>query len=201
MNPSEYLALPYKRFLIRDEEMDAFTAGIEEFEGCIADSKTREEALEKLEINALAWLELELEAGRPIPPPSILEEPTHSGRLSLRLPPALHQRAAEWAKANNTSLNTTLVSAVAYFFGAKDALRREHRSWLDANVELATLSRESVISIEYDRQPASYAQYDLDLQDYYHIKPSTPFDTGKSAFQSVNRSEDDEEILADTQVQ
>ena len=73
MNPSEYLALPYKRFLIHDEEMDAFTAGIEEFEGCIADGKTREEALEKLERNAFAWLEIELEAGRPIPPPSILE--------------------------------------------------------------------------------------------------------------------------------
>ena len=119
LTPSDYLEQPYKRFLIHDSELNMFTAGIEEFDGCVADADTIEGALNQLEQNALAWLETEIEAGHEIPAPAILADPPqHSGRVSLRLPLDLHRQAAEHAAKNGTSLNTTLVAAVSYYLGA-----------------------------------------------------------------------------------
>lgn len=122
MTPVEYLSLPYKRYLVYDSEIEVYTAGVEEFPGCIAEGETVEEALERLEQNALAWVEVELEEGRSIPQPLMFEEPSSSVRLSLRLPPALHRSAVDWARQNSTSLNQTVVTAVSYFLGAERAV-------------------------------------------------------------------------------
>jgi len=168
MTPTECLSQPYKHFLIHDSEAGGYTAGIEEFPGCVAEGETPQEALENLERNALAWLEVELEAGRPIPPPSIFEEPPSSKRLSLRLPPAIHHSAAEWAKDNNTSLNSTVVTAVAYFLGAKDALEAFASSQVYARVESLPVRVMSAHTLEhvYDGQ---------DVVPYYMFDPESAF--------------------------
>ena len=120
MKPDEYLSLPYKFFVIPDSELGGYTAGIEEFPGCIAEGDTAEEALRELHDNAIDWIEEEIEAGRSIPEPSILHAPTFSGRFTLRLPPDVHRKIARWADRNNVSLNRAVETAVAYFLGAKE---------------------------------------------------------------------------------
>ena len=62
-----------------------------------------------------AWVESELDQGRAIPEP--IEEREYSGRLSLRIPSSLHQQLAHRAELNRTSLNRTIVDAIAAYLG------------------------------------------------------------------------------------
>lgn len=140
MTPCDYLSMPYKQFLVSDPEQGGFTAGIEEFPGCLAEGETASEALENLNKVALAWLEVEIEAGHPIPTPSILDVPSHSGRVLLRLPPVLHRHAAEWAEKNNTSLNQTLVAAVSFFLGANEVVSTRGYTQIMAKYQLVGTS-------------------------------------------------------------
>ena len=59
------------------------------------------------------WIESELEAGQPIPSP--LDPQTFSGRVTLRLPPSVHQRAAILAELEGVSLNRLLSAAIASY--------------------------------------------------------------------------------------
>lgn len=112
------LSRPYKIYLIPDDVVGGFTAGVEEFRGCLAEGDTIEEALSRLNETAQAWIAAEQEAGRAIPEPKVLEEDDeYSGRLLLRLPKTVHRRLAQWADQNGTSINQTINSAVTYFLG------------------------------------------------------------------------------------
>lgn len=54
-------------------------------------------------IGSPLWLEAELEQGHEIPTP--LAERGHSGRITVRLGPALHARAAQLSAQEGISLN------------------------------------------------------------------------------------------------
>jgi hypothetical protein len=61
------------------------------------------------------WVGAELKAARDVPEP--LDPEAFSGRVTLRLPPSLHERASTLAALDGVSLNRWLSAAVAYYAG------------------------------------------------------------------------------------
>lgn len=114
--PNEYLKAPYCRVVIPDHETGTYTARVMEFPGCVTQGDTIAQAHERLEQAAEDWIRAALDLGQDIPPPA--EEQSYSGRILVRLPKSLHQRAAEAAEADATSLNQFIVAAVAERVGA-----------------------------------------------------------------------------------
>lgn len=114
--PGEYLKEPYSRVLIPDIETGTYTAKILEFPGCISQGDTSQEAYDRLEDAAIAWVSTTLDIGQEIPPPAIAHG--HSGKVALRLPRSLHRQAVIAAERDGTSLNQFIVSALAEKVGA-----------------------------------------------------------------------------------
>lgn len=59
----------YEIIIFGSEEDDAFVAEVLELPGCVADGKTRQEALLNAEQIIKEWIETAKELGRPIPQP------------------------------------------------------------------------------------------------------------------------------------
>jgi len=110
LTPQQILSRPYERVLIPEEE-GGFSAYIAEFEGCMAQGETADEALNRLYETAIVWIEAELEEGKEIPEPWNLQQ--FSGKFLLRLPKSLHQQVAKLADKEGVSLNQYLVSKIA----------------------------------------------------------------------------------------
>jgi len=109
------LQKPYSR-LVTPESDGSFYAQIREFEGCVAIGRTAEEAMESLEDIACSWIEGMLEAGQQVPEPMVPSP--FSGRLVLRMPRSLHERAAQIAELEGVSLNQFITNCVATAVGA-----------------------------------------------------------------------------------
>lgn len=120
MDAKEVLRRPYARRLT--PQIGGYVATIQEFPGCIADGRTADEALENLESAAESWIEASFAQGREIPEP--IDFQGFSGKIALRIPRGLHKQAAELALSEGTSVNQLLTSAIAGYFGAKQALRQ-----------------------------------------------------------------------------
>jgi len=110
MTPAEYVKRPYARVVVPESD-GTFSAEILEFPGCLATGETASEALTSLEEIAFDWIEATLARGQRVPEP--LEGSQFSGKLVLRLPRALHRKAAIAAARNGVSLNQFIVSSVA----------------------------------------------------------------------------------------
>lgn len=110
ITPSEMMQRPYERVLIPEAE-GGYSAYISEFEGCIAEGETPEEALRNLEATAIGWIEAEREAGRDIP--GAWNDQEFSGKLLLRLPKSLHRQLARQAEKEGISLNQYVVYRLA----------------------------------------------------------------------------------------
>ncbi|MCZ6781203.1 MAG: toxin-antitoxin system HicB family antitoxin [Nitrospirae bacterium] len=108
--PQEILRLPYERVLLPEEE-GGYSAYITEFEGCIAEGETADEALHNLNQVAIVWISTEQEAGREIPEAWNLQE--FSGKLLLRLPKSLHRELARQAGREGISLNQYVVQKLS----------------------------------------------------------------------------------------
>ena len=117
-NVSRYLKAPYHRVFFRDGEL--IGAQVLELPGCFSSGETPDEAWENLEDAMEIWIESELEAGQRIPEP--LDSQAFSGRVTLRLPPSVHHRAALLAELEGVSLNRLLSAAIASY--APPASRR-----------------------------------------------------------------------------
>lgn len=118
---SEILKKPYSRILI-PEENGAYSAEILEFPGCFASGESANDAIEKLEINAVSWLEACEELGQDIPEPFMNQE--FQGKFALRLPRSIHRKAAQFAERDNVSINQFFVSAISARIGAEDLYTR-----------------------------------------------------------------------------
>jgi len=116
MTVTDYLKKPYGRVVIPDSD-GSFRAEIIEFPGCIAVGDTAAEALANLEDVAAGWLEASIEKGHRVAEP--IENAAFSGKLLVRLPKSLHQRAAHIAAREGVSLNQLIVSCLAEQVGAK----------------------------------------------------------------------------------
>jgi predicted HicB family RNase H-like nuclease len=125
MSVAEILRRPYARVIVPEPD-GTFRAEIVDFPGCIASGDTQADALAALENVAASWLEATLERKQAIPEPS--ETVEFSGRLVLRLPKALHAKAAYAAKREGVSLNQFIVTSVAEQVGSKLAFSRLERT-------------------------------------------------------------------------
>ena len=105
---AEVLAAPYARVLRRDE--DGVSAEVLEFPGCYSAGPDGPSAWEGLEEAMGLWVESQLAQGEEIPPP--LAAGRYQGRISLRVLPSVHARAALVAAAEGVSLNRWLSAAV-----------------------------------------------------------------------------------------
>lgn len=112
--PDEGIAgseLPYRLDLYRDAEEGVWFARYSELDGVKAHGETREEAIANAEELAALWIETAKEKGRPIPEPQA--EPAYSGKLNVRLPKSLHERAVIAARNDDVSLNQFILEAIA----------------------------------------------------------------------------------------
>ena len=107
---AEVLGAPYAR-VFRAEAEGGFTAEVLEFPGCISAGEDAAEAMRNLEEAIAAWVEAKLMLGAAIPPP--LASAEYNGRISLRVPPSLHERVLLLAVAEGVSLNRWLSAAIA----------------------------------------------------------------------------------------
>ena len=108
------VAAPYTRLFTREED-GRYSTSVLELPGCFSSGDTPEDAMEMLDEAIELWVEAELEDGHDIPPPSRAVE--YSGRLTLRLLPSIHERAALMAERERVSLNRYLANAISYYVG------------------------------------------------------------------------------------
>ena len=123
MTIEDYLDLPYRIQLTPDRWEDGtpgFFAEVPDLPGCMSQGETAEEAVASVRDAMRAWISVQLEDGKQIPLPR--EEPSHSGRVLLRMPGSLHRELVRAAEADGVSLNQWATSALA---GAVGWRRRE----------------------------------------------------------------------------
>ena len=124
----DYLQRPYHIEIVRSESEDGdsgWVAEVKEFEGCIAQGRTRDELFENIERAMTAWIDDSLESGDPVPDPH--EEPAYSGKVLVRMPPWLHGELASAAAREGVSLNQLVVSLLANRTGQLSASRSGRR--------------------------------------------------------------------------
>lgn len=73
--------------------------------------KTEADVLKQLNVIVEEWVGILLRDGQPLPPPTAGK--TYSGKFLVRVPPALHQKAALKAMARGESLNQFVAEALA----------------------------------------------------------------------------------------
>jgi predicted RNase H-like HicB family nuclease len=100
-----YLELPYNIVIrhIVDESGNYYFATVLEFDGCMSDGTTYQEAFEHIQEAMKGWIETKLANGFPVPPP--INEEKYSGKFVVRLPKTLHARLAIEAGKEGVSLN------------------------------------------------------------------------------------------------
>lgn len=108
------VAAPYTRLFTREED-GRYSTSVLELPGCYSSGDTPEDAMDMLDEAIELWVEAELEDGHDIPPPSRAVE--FSGRITLRLIPSIHERAAQMAQHEGVSLNRYLANAISYYVG------------------------------------------------------------------------------------
>ena len=112
----EYLAKPYTRELIRNQDGTWF-ARVMELRGCMTEGNTKEVALKNLDDAMKGWIDVAIEDGESIPEP--LESRSFSGKFVVRVPRSLHRNLAKRAEVEGVSLNQVVVTALAREVGQK----------------------------------------------------------------------------------
>ena len=105
---------PYARILTRGED-GRYAAEVLEFPGCFSSGDNAEEAMANLDEAIEVWVGATLDEGAEVPPPMLDSE--FSGRVTLRLLPSVHERAAIMARREGVSLNRLLSNAVSHYVG------------------------------------------------------------------------------------
>jgi antitoxin HicB len=129
------LRRPYAR-VIYPEDDGSYYGDIIEFPGCFAAGATAADTLRNLEEVAEGWLSVEIEKGHAIPQPMGTNE--YSGKLVLRIPRALHRKAAWAAERDGVSLNQFIATALAENVG-------ERRATPNTTVSLITIAQTKII--------------------------------------------------------
>jgi len=143
----DYLDLPYKIELkmIPEDDGGGIEATLPELgrDAFIADGDTVEEALKNLKEIQKYLLKRWIESEYKIPEPEKLED--YSGKLVLRMPPALHKKYSEYAKRNGMSLNSAMIVALESYLRTYE-LKNEiidhfNKSFRQVNDRLERISR------------------------------------------------------------
>lgn len=113
-----YRALTYPVEVVREED-GTVVAFHPDLMGCVAQGDTADEALSNLDEARTAWLEVRIAEHLPIPEPP---EENYSGKVLVRMAPALHAALARRAGKQGVSLNQLIVAALAEYVGFAKAL-------------------------------------------------------------------------------
>jgi len=114
MTVQDYLKLPYNIVIrhVTDESGSYYFVKVQEFDGCMSDGKTIEEAFNNIREAMEGWIEAKLEAGFNIPMP--IDAENYSGKFVLRIPKSLHARLAAEAEMDGVSLNQYALYKLAH---------------------------------------------------------------------------------------
>ena len=112
------IGAPYTRIIHRDE--GTWSGRVLELPGVFGGGDTPEEVMESLDEAIAIWVGDQIEREHDIPQP--FEPGRFSGQFSLRIPPALHADAAEFARLQSVSLNRLFSAAIAYYLGRHSVL-------------------------------------------------------------------------------
>lgn len=131
---------------VRQIEADGevlFEARVRELPDVMEFGETWSEAYELAVDTIEATAEIMGERGRKMPPPASVED-DFSGRITLRIPKALHRSLATQAEQENTSLNQYLVSLLAYHAGTRYSRRPDSdQIWRRASGEASGTKQRS----------------------------------------------------------
>lgn len=108
IDPSDY-SVRVKKVIEDGEEF--WRGTVEEFPDLAVYESSEEAALLQARAVLEDLISHFIEGGHPVPAP--LEEPTYSGRLTLRVPPRLHRQLDEMAKEDQCSLNQLICAELA----------------------------------------------------------------------------------------
>lgn len=113
-----YRALIYPVEIVREED-GTVVAFHPDLMGCVAQGDSADEALSNLDEARVAWLEVRLAEHLPIPEPP---DENYSGKVLVRMMPALHAALARRAGRQGISLNQFIVATLAESVGFSKAV-------------------------------------------------------------------------------
>lgn len=145
------LSLQYRYELARDED-GTFVASHPELLGCLAQGDTADEAVQALDAARRAWIEVRFEDDLPIPEP--VDPDNFSGRLLLRIPPALHATLARIAQQQDASLNQLVNNILSEHVGAVRKESELTAKVLEAIARLDSRNESSFPMVLASRKPA-----------------------------------------------
>ena len=102
--------------VVRKEQsggQEAWVARVSELPGCVAAEGTAEAAVQHVLSSIDAYVQVQRERGRPVPPPA--NDP--SGRFVIRVPKWVHRELKAQAEADGISLNQHVAAILAYWAG------------------------------------------------------------------------------------
>lgn len=106
---------PYSVSLVLDGDDKYWLAKSTCLNGCIGQGDSVDEAVQELGENEIAWLETAAEVGIEIPEVPVEVENSYSGKVALRMSPAIHKKAVKAAKREGISLNQFINDAIVTY--------------------------------------------------------------------------------------
>lgn len=100
---------PYFTYQLETKDGYLWAAESLSLNGCVGQGETIEAAVRELADNELIWIDAAKEHGVNIPEEHVQ---AYSGKISLRLEPSEHRKAAIKARAEGISLNKYLCDAI-----------------------------------------------------------------------------------------
>lgn len=119
---SYYLSLKYPVTFTESPKGGYFVVH-PDLDGCMAEGGTLEEAVSNLADSRELWIETRLANGYPVPEPGASSGEEYSGRISLRMAPALHEQLARIAERRKISLNLLINTVLASYAGGEEPLQ------------------------------------------------------------------------------
>nr|WP_326216469.1 type II toxin-antitoxin system HicB family antitoxin [uncultured Oscillibacter sp.]DAZ27207.1 MAG TPA: HicB family [Caudoviricetes sp.] len=106
------MQFPFSVFQTQVEDHIFWIAKSSSLNGCVGQGETQAEAIHELEENETEWILTAKEIGIPIPAVPVEDVQEYSGKLTLRISPAVHRKASMLAKKEGISLNQYINDAI-----------------------------------------------------------------------------------------
>lgn len=144
---SYYMSLRYP-IEIRENPEGGYFVTHPDLDGCMAGGSSLDEAVANLADARELWIEARLAGGHGVPEP---ESEEYSGRVSLRMTPALHAQLVRIADRREVSLNLLINSVLSSFAGGAEPLMETLQELKSAVAEI----RASTPHLSAARSPRS----------------------------------------------